>query len=65
MYSHINEEVARLFLERQDPEILNKATGIDEDAAKLLAGHRGPLDLSGLRSVSYDVPICFRNHVGD
>ena len=65
MHSHINEEVARLFLERQDPEILNKATGIDEEAATLLAGHRGPLDLSGLRSVSYDVAICFRNHVGE
>jgi hypothetical protein len=64
MYSHISEEIARLFLDREDPEILRSAASIDEKAAQILAGYQGPLDLSGLKSVPYEVAVCLGGHVG-
>lgn len=65
MNSSVNETVARIFLEQENPEILNSATVIDQKAAKILAGYRGQLDLSGLKKVPYDVAVCLSEHLGD
>jgi len=65
MHSHINEEIALLFLEREDPELLKSAASIDEKAAEILAGYRGPLDLRGLKRLSYEAAERLSNHVGD
>ena len=48
----INAEMARRFLERPDLVDLSKAKIIDDDAAEILAIHKGELYLDGLISLS-------------